>query len=170
MTIKNYHCFANEVFAFTSFIRVSLNNTLPAGVAEWFAAPCLLRVAQTVVGLSPGPNLHQCLWTHLQVHGLKRLGCHADLYTVSRCRTRGESEDQSEKAHKGSALALKPSTDVTQSSKQRYQWPHEKDLSPPKLFLKKKVGNIVDKGFHRKSKIIQQKKIVSSEDRTQNLF
>ena len=27
------------------------------------------------------PNLHQCLWTCLQVCGLKRLDCHADLYS-----------------------------------------------------------------------------------------
>ena len=40
-----------------------------------------------------GPNLHQCLQTCLQVHGSKRLDCHADLYTVSRCHTRGESEE-----------------------------------------------------------------------------
>ena len=38
------------------------------------------------------PNFHQCLRTHLQVCGSKRLGCHADLYTVGRCCTRGESE------------------------------------------------------------------------------
>ena len=38
-------------------------------------------------------NLHQCLWTHLQVYGSKRLGCHADFYTVSRSCTRGESEE-----------------------------------------------------------------------------
>ena len=28
-----------------------------------------------------------------QVRGSKRLGCHANLYTVSRCRTRGESQE-----------------------------------------------------------------------------
>ena len=46
--------------------------------------------------------------------------CHADLYTVSRCCIRGESEDHtSEKAcKKGSTLALKPRTDVTRSLKQ----------------------------------------------------
>ena len=42
------------------------------------------------------PNLHQCLWTR-QVCGSKRFGCHADLYTVSRCRTRSESEDHTSK-------------------------------------------------------------------------
>ena len=47
------------------------------------------------------PNLHQCLQTFLQVCESKRLSCHADLYTVSRCITRGESEDHTrEKALK----------------------------------------------------------------------
>ena len=75
------------------------------------------------------PNLNQCLWTCLQVHGTKRLSCHADLYTVSRCRTRAESEDHtSEKACKGSTLALKSRADVTINPKQGYQWPDEKNL------------------------------------------
>ena len=30
-------------------------------------------------------------------------------------------------------LALKPRTDVTRSPKQGHQWPHKKDLCPPKL-------------------------------------
>ena len=47
---------------------------------------------------------------------IKRLGCHVDLYTVSRCHPRGESEDQtSEKAYKLSTLALKPRADITRS-------------------------------------------------------
>ena len=83
---------------------------------------------QTVVGLTP--NLQQCLQTCLQICGSKRLGCH-DLNTVSRCCTRGESENcTGEKAHKGCNLDLKP--DITQSQRQGYQWPHEKDLCPPK--------------------------------------
>ena len=58
---------------------------------------------------------------------------HADLYTVSRCRTRGEFEDHtSEKAGMGSTLALKPRADVTRSPKQGYQWPNKKDLCPQK--------------------------------------
>ena len=73
-------------------------------------------------------NLHQYLWTSLQVHELKRLGSHADLYTVSRCCTRGDSEDHtSEKACKGSILALKPMADITRSPKQGHQWSHKKD-------------------------------------------
>ena len=56
-----------------------------------------------------GSNPHQCLWTHdMQVLGLKRISYHADLCRVSRCCTRGESEDHTgEKACKGSTLTLK---------------------------------------------------------------
>ena len=34
-------------------------------------------------------------------------------------------------------LALKPRGDITRSPKQGYQWPHEKDLCPPKFFFQK---------------------------------
>ena len=40
-----------------------------------------------------------------------------------------------EKAH--TTLALKPRGDVTRSPKQGYQWIQEKDLCPPKIYLKK---------------------------------
>ena len=86
--------------------------------------------AQMVMGLSPSPNLHQCLWTYLQLHESKRLGCHADFYTVNRCHTRGKSGDQiGEKlCKKDSTLTLKPRTDIKISPKQVYQWSYEKDL------------------------------------------
>ena len=35
--------------------------------------------------------------------------------------------------------ALKPGADVTKSPKQGYQWLHEKDLCPPKIFLKSRA-------------------------------
>ena len=76
--------------------------------------------------------------SHLQVRESKRLGCHADVYTVNRCCTRGESEDLiSEKAYKGFTMALKSRADVTRSPKQGYQWPHKKDSCPPKNYFKK---------------------------------
>ena len=69
---------------------------------------------------------------------IKRLGCHADLYTVCRCHTRGESEDHTgKKAWKGSNLTLKPRADITRSPKQRHQWPHRKVLCLKKNFKKK---------------------------------
>ena len=109
---------------------VKKNAQSKARAAEWFAALfCVWDGWSWVRAL----KLYQCLWTHVQVCGLKRLGHHADICMVSRCHTRGESEDHSsEKAHKGSTLALKPRADVTRSPKQGYQWPHEKDLCPPK--------------------------------------
>ena len=73
---------------------------------------------------------------------IKKAGCHVDLHTVSRCCTRGESEDHTgEKAHKnGSTLALKLMADVTRSPKQGYQWPHEKDLYfPNKIHTKASI-------------------------------
>ena len=55
---------------------------------------CAVPAAQTFMGSSPKSPM-------LQVCGSKRLSCHADLYTVSRCHTRGESEDHTrEKARK----------------------------------------------------------------------
>ena len=49
--------------------------------------------------------------------------------TVSRRRTRGESEDQTgEEVRKCPILALKPMANVTRSPKQEYQWPHKKNL------------------------------------------
>ena len=40
-------------------------------------------------------------------------------------------------ASKKATLALKPRVGISRSPKQGYQWPHKKDLSPPKIFLKK---------------------------------
>ena len=106
-------------------------------VAKWYTVLCLPHRWLWV----RAPNLHQCLWTHLQVCESKRLGCHADLYTVSRCHTRGESEDHTsgKACKKGSILALKPRADITRSPKQGYRWPHEKDLHPPKIKKNKTI-------------------------------
>ena len=88
---------------------------------------CTVIAAQMVVGSSPKPPPML-----VQVCGPKRLSCYADLYTVSRCHTRGESEDHtSEKTCKGS---LKPRADLTRIPKQGYQWPHEKGSCPSKFF------------------------------------
>ena len=38
------------------------------------------------------------------------------------------------RASENSTLALKPRSDIPRSPKQWYQWPHEKDLCPPKIF------------------------------------
>ena len=75
--------------------------------------------------------------------------------TVSRCRTRGESEDHtSEKAHKGSTLALKPRADGTRSPKQGYQCSHEKNLKKNKTKQnKKRAVKVEDKYENSNSNI-----------------
>ena len=84
----------------------------------------------------------QCLRTDLKVCGSKRLCCHADLYTVSRYRTKGESEDNArEKARKGSTLALKLSSDVTRSPKS------ELSVGPRKILKKEKKMCTVQTGW-----------------------
>ena len=54
--------------------------------------PCFLCAAWTVMGssLEPAPMLVDM---SAHVCGSKKLDCHADLYTVSRCHTRGESQE-----------------------------------------------------------------------------
>ena len=99
-------------------------------MTKWFTVLCSPHGWSWV----QAPNLHQCLQTHLHVYVSKRLRCHTDLYTVSRCHTRGESEDHTgEKVCKRSTLALKPRADITKSPKRGNQWPHEKVYCPPKL-------------------------------------
>ena len=103
------------------------------GVAEWLRALCCGM-------LSRGFESDQCLWTHdlQQVDELKRCNRHAGHQEVSRCCTRGESEDHRGKhTSEGSTLALKPRADVTRSPKPGYQWPHKKDLCLSK-YLKNK--------------------------------
>ena len=48
---------------------------------------------------------------------------------------------QARKHASESTLALKPRADVTRSPKQGYQWPHKKDMCPPKIFKKKKKNH-----------------------------
>ena len=43
---------------------------------------------------------------------------------------------QARKHASESTLALKPRADITRSPKQGYQWPHKKDMCPPKILKK----------------------------------
>ena len=87
---------------------------------------------QTVVGLIPSLNLHQCLWTILQVLKKAWLLCWP-LYSQQVSHHKWIwGPHKWESMQKGSTLALKPRADITRSPKQGYQWPHEKDLCPPK--------------------------------------
>ena len=55
---------------------------------------------------------------------------------------------QARKHASKSTLALKPRADVTRSPKQGYQWPHKKDMCPPKIYLKKNNKWCHHKHFH----------------------
>ena len=103
---------------------------------EWLTVPCLLRVAQTVVGLSPKPppmlaDMSAGMWMEKA-----QLPCWP-LYSQQVLHQRWISGihcmQVTKHASDGSTLALKPRGDVTRSPKQGYQWPHEKDLCPPKI-------------------------------------
>ena len=55
------------------------------------------------------------------------------------------SSVQGESVQARSTLALKHGADVTRSPKQGYQWPHKKDMCPPKILenlKKKKVAKL----------------------------
>ena len=84
----------------------------------------------------------QCFLSHhkpscLHVCGSKRSSCHADPYTVSRCCTRGESEDHtSERKHTRSTLALKTRTDITRVQNRCISGPTKRTDVLQKLFLK----------------------------------
>ena len=116
-----------------------------ARVVKWSTVLCCVWHRQSWVR---APNLHQCLQTCLKVHRPKMLGCHADLYTVGRCHTRGESEEsvvcrrESTQARE-STLALKPRAHITRSPKQGFQWPHKKDLCSTKILKKNSTFPII---------------------------
>ena len=103
-------------------------------MAEWFTA-CACSMPHERSWVQPQTSTNAC--GHICKYLIERLSCHADPYTVSRCCTRRESEDHtSEKAGKGSTLALKPRADVTRNPKQGYQWPHKR-IVISNFFLKK---------------------------------
>ena len=145
MLLENWRCFAHKQLFWTKletfFSLESLNWNLMfqfEGKARSMAADKLSRsgrivysavlIVQKVVGSRSEPSpmlvdMSASTW-------IEQVSCHADLCTVSRCHTRGKSEDHtSEKACKGSILALKHRADVTRSPKQGYQWNHEKESS-----------------------------------------
>ena len=78
--------------------------------------------------LSRGFKPHQCLLTHLQVRGPKRLGCHAGWgQQVSQRWIWGIQYTQMRKhTSEGSTMALKRRADVTRCPKQGYEWPYKK--------------------------------------------
>ena len=91
-----------------------------------------VEVARTVTGSNPEP--YQSLST--QVHGLKRLGCHAGLIQLAGVTPEvnlSNSMQARECISEKSTLALKPRSDITRSPKQGYQWPHKRTYVLQKL-------------------------------------
>ena len=101
-----------------------------AGVAEFYGLQCRACCMQHGWSWVQAPNLHQCLWTHLQVCRLKGLA--AILTSIQSAGVTPKVNLRN--ASEGSTLALKPRGDVIRSPKQGYQWPHKKDLCPPNIF------------------------------------
>ena len=111
-------------------------------MAEWFTVSCLLRAARTVKGSRPQPPLMLADISAGTWIEKARLSCWP-LYSQQVSHQRWilgiHCMQVTKHASERSTLALKPRGDVTRSSKQGYQWPREKDLSPPKIFFKKRV-------------------------------
>ena len=114
------------MFSIVGDLERVTNGFSPRTLGNFFLA------AQIVVDSSPGLSIHQCLWTCLQVCGLKRLGCYADHYTPSRCCTRGESED-----HTGKQACFETQGRHHQKSKAQVSVTPWKGLTFYKKFLKK---------------------------------
>ena len=94
----------------------------------------VLRVAQTVESLNPTNACGHLICKYLDWKGW------VDLYTVSRCCTRGESENHTgEKVCKGSTWALKPRADVTRSQKQGISDPTKRTCVLQNLKKQKKI-------------------------------
>ena len=71
--------------------QVAVTPNSLTGVAKWITVPWLLVMGSLT---EPPPMLaDMSAGTWIKKAGLERLGCYADLYTVSRCHTRGESEE-----------------------------------------------------------------------------
>ena len=99
-----------------------------AGVTERFTALCLPHGRSWVQTLS----FHQYLST--QVYGSKRLGCHVDLYTISRNNTQ-VTKHASDK----STPTLKPRADNTRSPKQGKVSVALRKGSMSSIYLKKTI-------------------------------
>ena len=120
------------------FLNSQINHSKSqAGVAEWFTAPCLLCAAWMAMGSSPKPPPMLADTTAGMWIKKARLPCWP-LYSQQVSHQRWISGihcmQVTKHASKGSTLALKPREDITRSPKQGYQWPHEKDLCPPKIY------------------------------------
>ena len=106
------------------------------GVAEWLAWLARLTDMREVSRIPHPASAEPCMW------GSDRQPCwlqrgrqvlhqrciSGNVYHVCLCQVRIRLP----------TLALKPRGDVIRSPKQGHQWPHKKELCPPKIFKNKK--------------------------------
>ena len=119
----------------------SLLNEMEKAELKWLSGvQCMLcsphrqSLVRALAWTSTNACGHLLAQTCLQVCGLKRLWCHADLHTVSRCYTRGESQDHTdEKTCKRDPPWLWNPGQTSQG----YQSSH--DFCPPNFFLKSEI-------------------------------
>ena len=87
------------------------------------------------------PQCHQCLWISLTAASMwvkvAQLPCWHRRSAGVAPEVNLRNSTQARKYASESTLALKPRADITRSPKQGYQWPHKKDMCPPKI--KKKM-------------------------------
>ena len=119
-----------------------------AGVAEWYTAPCLLRAALTVVGLSHGLARTS---TNARGHVCKYVDQKGSVVMLTSKQQSGVAPEVNlgitqagKNASKGSTLALNPRAYITRSPKQRHQWPYKKDSCPPKILKKDSYGTYLE--------------------------
>ena len=133
------------MLSFQLRVNVSIGKYRRAGVAEWFRA---VLTAQTVVGSSPIPNLHQCLWTRLG-HIWKYVDWKGSAAILTSVQSEGVTPEvnlritQARKHTKRDPPWLcNPGQTLPEiQNRQGYQWSHEKDSWLPKIyFIKKRIG------------------------------
>ena len=135
--IKAIFCWASYIYILMNIVSIvpALHYFMPSNL-------CCQQNLRIIIGSSPLRwwFKSRCMWEE------PGQPCHIHDYTVythiggkGRCRTRGESEEsvvhrRGSTQARESTLALKLRADVTRSPKQGYQWPHEKDMCPTKIF------------------------------------
>ena len=113
-------------------------------MAEWFTVPCLLHVAQTVMGWNPEPPP---MLADMSEGARGSKGLAAMLTSMQSAGVAPEvnlrnSAQAKKHASEKSTLALKPRADVTRNPKQGYQWPPRKKLMSSKNKIKKRLQRI----------------------------
>ena len=102
--------------------NLSMVTGYPLGTSAFYSS--MQEVLLTEIHLTVLNRTTLSCFKELEPEWNKMLSCHADLCTVSRFHTRGESEDYTgEKAMKQEIHSRFETADATRSLKWGYQWP-----------------------------------------------